>query len=274
MKALKPTDALAGAEAPHDPPEAASAKGNARSTTTGTRGGGSLPNRSDETSTLGPVRRLKRQALAVGRARRAAPTREAALRTYQRLIAAAGELLGEVGFERLSTNAICARAGLSPPAFYHYFNDKYDVLETLARRLLKLHADAHAAFIAAGGAWSKPEEAADRLEEWFRICTEITQNEPGALWTMRAMRALPNLAHVRLEAQRQDTDQMFEFYKRILPDVDPDVLWAKLRVRGEFGYTLDELLLEEDRVPRAILLREAAHVLARSLRDRAKRKDR
>ena len=44
--------------------------------------------------------------------------------TYERLMKAAGELLGEEGFERLSTNAICARAGLTPPALYRYFRDK------------------------------------------------------------------------------------------------------------------------------------------------------
>jgi AcrR family transcriptional regulator len=189
------------------------------------------------------------------------------LQTYERLIAATGELLAEVGFERLTTNAICARASLSPPAFYHYFDDKYEILEVMARRLLKRQNDAYAAWLFKGGAWSSPDKAVEALEEWFAIATEITHSEPGAIWTMRALRALPNLAHVRLESQRQSTDQMFAFYRRLLPEIDPTVLWCRLRIRSEFGWAVDELALEEDRVPKAILLREAARILAISLRD-------
>ena len=195
------------------------------------------------------------------------PTGGKSLQTYERLIVTTGELLAEVGFERLTTNAICARANLSPPAFYHYFDDKYDILEVMARRLLQRQNDAYAAWLFKGGAWSSPDKAVEALEEWFAIATEIILSEPGAIWTMRALRALPNLAHVRLESQRQSTDQMFEFYRRLLPEIDPTVLWCRLRIRSEFGWTVDELALEEDRVPRAILLREAARILALSLRD-------
>ncbi len=31
---------------------------------------------------------------------------------------------------------LCARAGLTPPALYRYFDDKYAVLEALGRRLM------------------------------------------------------------------------------------------------------------------------------------------
>lgn len=196
-----------------------------------------------------------------------APTGGKPLQTYERLIAATGELLAEVGFERLTTNAICTRASLSPPALYHYFNDKYDILEVMARRLLKRQNDAYAAWLFKGGAWADPKNAEAAVEEWLGIAADITLSEPGAIWTMRALKALPNLAHVRLESQRHSTDQMFEFYRRVLPDVDPTMLWCRLRVRAEFGWTVDELVLEEDRVPRAMLLREAARVLAHALDD-------
>lgn len=194
------------------------------------------------------------------------------LQTYERLIAATGELLADVGFERLTTNAICNRAGLSPPALYHYFHDKYDILEVMARRLLKRQNDAYAAWLFKGGAWSDPSNAEAAVEEWLGIAADITLSEPGAIWTMRALKALPNLAHVRLESQRQSTDQMFEFYRRVLPDMDPTMLWSRLRVRAEFGWTVDELLLEEDRVPRAVLIREAARILAHSLDEDKPRK--
>src|SRR5688572_14877345 len=67
---------------------------------------------------------------------RAAPKQERALQTRERLLDVAGELLAEIGIERISTNMICAHAGVTPPALYRYFKDKYAVLEALGRRLM------------------------------------------------------------------------------------------------------------------------------------------
>jgi hypothetical protein len=54
---------------------------------------------------------------------------------------------------------------------------------------------------------------------------------------------------------------MFEFYRRVYPDIPPDVLWCRVRVVAEFGFSVDEIALEEDRVPPEILFHEAARVL-------------
>jgi AcrR family transcriptional regulator len=201
-------------------------------------------------------------------ARKLPPVGGKPLATYEKLVRAAGELLGEVGFEKLTTNGICARANLTPPAFYRYFNDKYDMLEVLAQRLLKRQNDAYAVWLFQGGSWADPETGVEALEEWFAIAAEIVRTEPGALWTMRALRALPNLAHVRLESQRMNTDRIFQFYQKVMPDMDPDLLWQRLRIRAEFGWVVDELALEEERLPHKVLFREAADMLGRILRDK------
>ena len=67
-----------------------------------------------------------------------APQQERAVQTRDHLLDVAGELLGEVGFENISTNMICARAGMTPPALYRYFRDKHAVLETLGFFALSL----------------------------------------------------------------------------------------------------------------------------------------
>lgn len=195
------------------------------------------------------------------RAKPAPPQGGRSLATYEKLIKAAGELLAEVGFEKLTTNAICARAGLTPPALYRYFRDKYEVLEALARRLLKRHTDAFAAWTFQGGAWEVPGNRA-ALEKWFRTSVGLTLSEPGAIWTLRALRALPNLAHIRRDSQRQVTDQLFEFLRRVYPEVPAAALWCRLRIIAEFAFTVDELALEESRVPHDVLFREAARILA------------
>jgi AcrR family transcriptional regulator len=176
-------------------------------------------------------------------------------------MSAAGEIVAEVGFEKLTTNAICARAGLTPPALYRYFKDKYEVLEALARRLLKKQMDAFSAWMFQGGTWANPGNRAQALEAWFRTSAQVTASEPGALWILRALRALPNLAHIRLESQRRYADQMLEFYRRLYPEIPPTLLWYRVRVVGEFGFVVDELALEEDQVPHEVLFHEAARVL-------------
>src|SRR6185295_13227040 len=79
---------------------------------------------------------MRRPAKSTRRKSRAAPKQERAMQTRERLLDVAGGLLGEVGIERISTNMICARAGVTPPALYRYFKDKYAVLEALGRRLM------------------------------------------------------------------------------------------------------------------------------------------
>ena len=181
--------------------------------------------------------------------------------TYDKLVQAAGEILGEVGFERLTSNTICARANVTPPAFYHYFRDKYDILEVLARRLLKRQNDAYAIWLFEQGGGIDAERRTAALADWFRVAADIVATEPGAIWTMRALRAIPALAHVRLESQRMNTDRLFQIYRRELPHMDPDLLWQRLRIRSEFGWMVDELAMEEDRLPRDVLFREAARVM-------------
>lgn len=197
--------------------------------------------------------------------RKAPPQSGRPLETYEKLVRAAGELLGEVGFERLTTNAICARVRMTPPAFYRYFEDKYDILEVLARRLLKRQNDAYAVWLFEGGSWAESGRSNEALAQWFKIAADIVASEPGAIWTMRALRALPNLTHIRLESQRMNTDRIFQFYRQILPDMDPERLWQRLRIRSEFGWMVDELAMEEDRLPHEALFREAAAMMNRAL---------
>jgi AcrR family transcriptional regulator len=175
--------------------------------------------------------------------------------------------LGDVGFERLTSNAISARANVTPPAFYRYFNDKYDILEELAERLLKKQSDAFAIWLFHGGVWTEGTRSIEALETWFRTSADIVAQEPGAIWTLRALRALPNLAPIRLRSQRVFTDQMFEFAKRILPNMPPDLLWYRLRIAAEFGFMIDELSIEEDRLPRDVLFKEAARLIGALIED-------
>ena len=157
---------------------------------------------------------------------------------------------------------------MTPPALYRYFNDKYDVREVLARRLLKrVRTTPTRSGCSRASLWSNPAHSTEALAEWFKIAADIVASEPGAIWTMRALRALPNLSHVRVESQRMNTDRVFQFYRKIMPDMDPELLWQRLRIRAEFGWMVDELAIEEDRLPHDVLFREAARMISLALVD-------
>jgi AcrR family transcriptional regulator len=197
-------------------------------------------------------------------ASRPPPRQERALVTYERLLDVAGELLAEVGIERISTNLICARAGMTPPALYRYFKDKYAVLEALGRRLM----DRQNAVLFDWLDRYAPlglEALGEATEALMRATADITAAEPGAVWTLRALRAVPQLAHVRIESHRLVTDRMAEAYAPLLPDMDPAVLWRRLRISIEFGFAADEMLNEETRIARDDLLRDAALLLRHAL---------
>lgn len=190
---------------------------------------------------------------------RAAPIQDRAVQTRDRLLDIAGELLGEMGIERISTNMIAANAGVSPAALYRYFKDKYAVLEALGRRFMDrqnavlftwLEENKHSLDALAAG-----------TESLLRATTEVTDSEPGGVWIERAMRAVPQLAHVRIESHREVTDAMLEVYAPLLPKVNKRALWRRLRMTVEFGYAIDEMLHEEDRLSRDDIFREAAEFL-------------
>jgi hypothetical protein len=102
-------------------------------------------------------------------------------------------------------------------------------------------------------------------EELMRATADITAAEPGAVWILRALRAVPQLAHVRIASHRLVTDRMVEAYAPWLPALPREVLWRRLRISIEFGFAADEMLNEETLIDRDDLLRDAALMLRRSL---------
>src|SRR3984893_1548274 len=93
----------------------------------------------------------KRSAPAMKLGTKITPSRPTGVSTFEFLLSTAGQLLGEVGFEGLSTNLICKRAGMTPPALYRYFPNKYAVLQELGRRLMRAQDYAVFAWMAEGG---------------------------------------------------------------------------------------------------------------------------
>jgi hypothetical protein len=50
-------------------------------------------------------------------------------------------------------------------------------------------------------------------------------------------------------------------------------VWRRVRLAIEYGYTTDEMLNEEDRIPRGDIFRDAARILSMALLDLQRRPD-
>lgn len=186
------------------------------------------------------------------------PVQERSRKTFDALLDAAGKLLGECGIERISTNLICERANVTPPAFYRYFDDKYAIIEALAERQMALQN-------AALEAWVERYRDAgldvlgEKIIELMREMDRITGSQPGALWIMRALRAVPSLTHIRLISHNYVTDLLADIYARYLPHVPREVIRRRTRMGVEMAYSLDEMLKEEE-ADRDALFEDAEHV--------------
>jgi len=180
--------------------------------------------------------------------------------TRERLLDAAGALLAEVGMERISTNMICERAGVTPPALYHYFADKYDVAAALGERLMERQN-------AVLGQWLERHRRggiaayAESIGELLRETADVTEAEPGGVWVERALHSTPRLEHVRLESHRIVTDLMADAFAPLLPKRSRDDIWRRVRMTVEFGYVALELLHADSGLSRDDILAGTAHVL-------------
>lgn len=85
-------------------------------------------------------------------------------RRMAEILDAAAGVLADVGYDAATTNAIAARAGISPGSLYQFFRNKDAVVEALAQRFAAQMAAAHSnAFDPAAAAGGALGEMLDRV---------------------------------------------------------------------------------------------------------------
>lgn len=190
------------------------------------------------------------------------PQRSGAQDTYELILKTAGELLEETGFEQLTTNHICKAAGISPPALYRYFPNKYSVLKELGDRLMRAQDEVIMAWVDAGGL--KGTSFEERLAANIAINREmlaIQQAFPGGIAVGRALRAVPALQDVRQKSR----DMVAAYFTRAIlqdrPELDATRLGVIMRMLIELGYSATEMVMEEPDRDAEIILEESAHAI-------------
>jgi AcrR family transcriptional regulator len=195
---------------------------------------------------------------------KAKPRQKRAHSTYDAILEAAGELLGEVGVERLSTNLVCKRAGITPPALYRYFPNKYALLKELGARLMAVQDEAVFAWQDEVRPVRSRSVDVD-VEIGRAILTRvnnITRDFPGGAWILRALRAVPTLSAVRIASRERVAERDFEVLAERYPDVDRRVLRIAATLVVEVTYASTELVMDQPELDADIITREIAFMAA------------
>ena len=180
------------------------------------------------------------------------PTQQRALATYEKLLDAAGALLSVVGVDRISTNLVAAHAGVSPPTLYNYFADKYDLLGALGGRLMEQQN----ALVALDPAQDEAAIAASLIAH-----VALTQASPGGPWVLRMLRAVPQLAEVRLASHRALSAALVRQAWIADPWADRLVLERQARLAVDLGYAAIELVFDEPELDVAAVMADAARAI-------------
>lgn len=174
------------------------------------------------------------------------PSRRRGKDTYEMILATAGDLLGEIGFERLSTNLVCERAGMTPPALYRYFPNKYALLAELARRLMDAQDQVLFRWLEAGGNnYGSIGEAVEKGKALRKELIRVTREQPGGMWILRAIRAVPVLQEVRVESRNKVLARQFEILRKRYPSLPEDRLRTAIRLSEQMAYAAIEMIIED-----------------------------
>ena len=190
---------------------------------------------------------------------RALPQQERAARTVDLILSVTAQLLEEAGFEKLSTNAICERAGLTPPALYRYFPNKYAVLKALGERLMATQNAALASWFSTD---ITPQTFHASLAQMLLEQHQVTQAQAGGGWIMRSLHSSPFLIDVRQRSNLQVMDALLEWLTQMNPKLDVPAARLKVRIAVEAGYAVIEMLSDDPEANAQAVCDETAGMLA------------
>jgi AcrR family transcriptional regulator len=185
------------------------------------------------------------------------PAQQRATETYELILDVAAKMLTDVGIERLSTNMVCQQAGLTPPALYRYFPNKYALLSELAQRLMQRQNELIPKWITPKVLTGSVAELEQALSGLLLDTYKVTKQTPGGVWILRALRAVPTLQKVRLDSHNLVTDAQGQMLIDAFPKVPAKDLILVGRIAVDMVYAGVELLFDA-----SLNARDVANVIA------------
>ncbi|TDG12073.1 TetR/AcrR family transcriptional regulator [Seongchinamella unica] len=190
------------------------------------------------------------------------PRQERAKRTYEAILAAAAELLVEVGVERISTNLIAERAGITVPALYRYFPNKYAVINALGAGLMDRQNEIFREWVETYYSASQPERLLSHIYEVLRKTYDVTLEQTGGLEISQALRAVGPLQELRLDSHRLLADELAIYLAELQQQETSAETLMQARLTVDLGYSLVEMALEDPTLTPDLVLRQGADMLA------------
>ncbi len=189
------------------------------------------------------------------------PQQERAKRTYEAILAAAAELLVEVGVERISTNLVAERAGITVPALYRYFPNKYAVLNALGAALMDRQNAVFQQWFDKYLGESDPQLLLDNVYELLRATYDVTREQIGGLEVVQSLRAVAPLQEVRLASHRLVASQFARTVADLLALPVDESIQTQARLSIDTGYAIVEMALEDQSLSTDTVLREGSRMI-------------
>ncbi|ATW04912.1 TetR/AcrR family transcriptional regulator [Sphingorhabdus sp. YGSMI21] len=177
--------------------------------------------------------------------------------TIDRILEASAELLEELGFDKLNTNLICKRAGLTPPALYRYFPNKYAILKALGERLMRVQNDALYDTLDGVGTLPTARNIADQLRGQY----DVTMAQKGGPWIMRALHATPQLADVRRSSHSEMVKRFIDLRASEKPGTEVQQIERRYQIIVETGYAVLEMLIDNPDIDVDATLKDTGFML-------------
>jgi len=189
------------------------------------------------------------------------PQQLRAIKTYEAILVAAGELLCDVGLERISTNNIAERAGVTVPALYRYFPNKYAVLNALGARLMDAQNTAFAAWHDKYVVNQPPHAMLDALYHLLFDTYQVTSTFEGGLEIMHGMQAMAPLQEVRLNSHWAVAEGFGRVWAAQFGVPFTQDTLRRSRMAVDIGFMAVQMALEDSRLDSDQALRDGADAL-------------
>lgn len=187
--------------------------------------------------------------------RRGAHRQQRGLKWVDEILAEAGSLFAEIGYDRTTTSLIAARAGISPGSVYQFFQNKEAIARAYATAATtRLHQAYDAVLV--------PEVVGlplrDFLDSYIDALIASNREFPGYLPLAIASTISPPIAHALASLNEEIIERVDELLRTRWPNTPPD----QRRVRGIVSRRLFlgvlPLILDDDSPD--------AHLIARELK--------
>jgi AcrR family transcriptional regulator len=165
-------------------------------------------------------------------------------RRMAQLLDAAAEVFAETGYAKATTNAIAARAGVSPGTLYQFFGNKEAMASALAERYRAALADAHRQAFDTGLAALPLPDLIDRMVDPM---VEVNVTNPGFKTLFTAADMPDHVAAPARQLHAAVAGRIAEVIAIRLPHLPPDEIHRTAVVTTQiFGALLGTIVSADD----------------------------